>query len=39
MTFLVDMSLSPGLGGFLSDAGFAAVHWSKVGPGDALKSQ
>ncbi len=35
MKFLVDMNLSPGWVSFLSDAGFAAVHWSEVGRGDA----
>jgi hypothetical protein len=35
MKFLVDMNLSPSWVSFLADAGFAAVHWSKVGRGDA----
>jgi predicted nuclease of predicted toxin-antitoxin system len=35
MKFLVDMNLSPSWVNFLCDAGFPAVHWSKVGSGDA----
>ena len=39
MKFLVDMNLSPAWVGFLVKAGFAAVHWSDIGPGDATDSQ
>jgi predicted nuclease of predicted toxin-antitoxin system len=35
MKFLVDMNLSPKWVGFLVEAGFEAIHWSNVGPGDA----
>jgi predicted nuclease of predicted toxin-antitoxin system len=35
MKFLVDMNLSPSWVNFLRDAGFAAVHWSMIGEGDA----
>jgi predicted nuclease of predicted toxin-antitoxin system len=35
LKFLVDMNLTPRWTAFLSDAGFAAVHWSAVGRGDA----
>ena len=35
MKFLVDMNLSPSWVGFLVQAGFEAIHWSNVGPGDA----
>jgi predicted nuclease of predicted toxin-antitoxin system len=35
MKILVDMNLSPGWIDFLVEAGFEAVHWSKVGAGDA----
>jgi predicted nuclease of predicted toxin-antitoxin system len=35
MKILIDMNLSPGWVEFLVDAGFEAVHWSQVGPGDA----
>jgi predicted nuclease of predicted toxin-antitoxin system len=39
MKFLVDMNLSPAWVGFLVEAGFAAVHWSDIGPGDAADSE
>lgn len=35
MKILVDMNLSPGWVDFLVEAGFEAVHWSKVGASDA----
>lgn len=35
MKVLVDMNLSPDWAEFLTAAGFQAVHWSNVGPGDA----
>jgi predicted nuclease of predicted toxin-antitoxin system len=35
MKFLIDMNLSPSWVGFLIEAGFNAVHWSTIGPGDA----
>jgi predicted nuclease of predicted toxin-antitoxin system len=35
MKFLIDMNLSPAWIGFLIEAGFEAVHWSTIGPGDA----
>jgi predicted nuclease of predicted toxin-antitoxin system len=38
MKILIDMNLSPRWVGFLVEAGFEAVHWSKVGPGDAHDS-
>jgi predicted nuclease of predicted toxin-antitoxin system len=36
MKFLVDMNLSPDWVKFLAESDFEAVHWSDVGPGDAL---
>jgi predicted nuclease of predicted toxin-antitoxin system len=39
MKFLVDMNLSPGWTEFLIEAGFEAVHWSKIGPVDATDSE
>jgi predicted nuclease of predicted toxin-antitoxin system len=39
MKFLVDMNVSPTWIGFLIGAGFEAVHWSHVGPGDAPDSE
>ena len=38
MKILVDMNLSPGWVDFLIAAGIEAVHWSKVGAGDANDS-
>jgi predicted nuclease of predicted toxin-antitoxin system len=35
MKILVDMNLSPGWVGFLTEAGFEAVHWSAVGASSA----
>ena len=35
MKILVDMNLSPIWVDFLIEAGYEAVHWSKIGPGDA----
>ena len=35
MKLLVDMNLSPAWVRFLAEAGFDAVHWSQVGPGNA----
>ena len=35
MKIVVDMNLSPRWAKFLADAGYEAVHWSQVGPGDA----
>jgi predicted nuclease of predicted toxin-antitoxin system len=35
MKFLVDMNLSPNWVEFLIRAGFEAIHWSDIGPGDA----
>jgi predicted nuclease of predicted toxin-antitoxin system len=35
MQVLVDMNLSPGWVGYLTEAGFEAIHWSDVGPGSA----
>lgn len=35
MKILVDMNLSPAWVGFLVEAGYEAVHWSKVGAADA----
>ena len=39
MKILVDMNLSPGWIDFLVKAGIEAVHWSKVGPGNASDSE
>lgn len=39
MKILVDMNLSPGWVAFLAEAGFEAVHWSKIGSGDATDSE
>jgi predicted nuclease of predicted toxin-antitoxin system len=39
MKFLVDMNVSPTWVGFLVEAGFEAVHWSQIGPGDARDSE
>jgi predicted nuclease of predicted toxin-antitoxin system len=36
MKFLVDMNLSPGWVGFLAESEFEAVHWSEVGPSNAV---
>jgi len=35
MKLLVDMNLSPDWVGFLAEAGFESIHWSKVGPANA----
>lgn len=35
ISLLVDMNLSPRWVGVLGAAGFTAVHWSELGPGDA----
>jgi predicted nuclease of predicted toxin-antitoxin system len=35
MKVLVDMNLSPNWVRFLAEAGFEAVHWSKVGSTNA----
>ena len=35
MKILVDMNLSPGWVDFLAGEGIEAVHWSKIGPGNA----
>jgi predicted nuclease of predicted toxin-antitoxin system len=35
MRFLVDMNVSPAWVELLNEAGFDAVHWSQIGPGDA----
>jgi predicted nuclease of predicted toxin-antitoxin system len=32
---LIDMNLSPRWAGYLSNAGFEAVHWSSLGPRDS----
>jgi len=37
MKVLVDMNLSPDWAGFLAEAGFEAVHWSKVGSKSATE--
>lgn len=39
MKVLVDMNLSPDWVRFLAEAGFEAVHWSKVGPTRATDSE
>ncbi len=39
MKFLVDMNVSPTWVGFLIEAGFEAIHWSQIGPGDAPDSE
>lgn len=39
MKIVVDMNLSPRWAKFLADAGYEAVHWSQVGPGDASIDQ
>jgi predicted nuclease of predicted toxin-antitoxin system len=39
MKFLVDMNVSPTWAGFLVEAGFEAVHWSQIGPGNARDSE
>lgn len=39
MKLLVDMNLSPRWTPFLSDAGWEATHWSKVGEADASDSE
>lgn len=39
MKLLVDMNLSPRWISFLSDAGWEATHWSKVGKADASDSE
>jgi len=36
MKLLVDMNLSPAWVPYLAERGFEAVHWSAVGPPDAL---
>lgn len=38
MKILVDMNLSPSWVDLLIEAGFEAVHWSKVGASDAIDS-
>ena len=38
MKFLVDMNVSPGWVDFLTEAGFEAVHWSRIGAGNARDS-
>jgi predicted nuclease of predicted toxin-antitoxin system len=35
MKFLIDMNLAPRWAGWLSEAGFEAVHWSQIGAADA----
>jgi predicted nuclease of predicted toxin-antitoxin system len=35
MKVLIDMNLSPRWLGALTGAGFEAVHWSALGPGNA----
>jgi len=35
MKFLIDMNLAPRWTGWLSQAGFEAVHWSEIGAVDA----
>ena len=35
MKLLIDMNLSPRWAGYLSNAGFEAVHWSSLGPRDS----
>lgn len=39
MKVLVDMNLSPGWVDVLADAGFEAVHWSKIGPASATDAE
>lgn len=39
MKLLVDMNLSPRWVELLNEAGFGAVHWSAVGPYDALDAE
>ncbi len=39
MRFVVDMNLSPAWVAFLRQAGFEAVHWSKVGEREASDRQ
>jgi predicted nuclease of predicted toxin-antitoxin system len=39
MRLIVDMNLSPRWVGLLTDAGFEAVHWRDLGPGNAPDSQ
>jgi predicted nuclease of predicted toxin-antitoxin system len=38
MRILVDMNLSPRWIEFFAEAGFEAIHWTKVGPNDARDS-
>ncbi len=35
MKILVDMNLSPRWKNLLTQAGFEAIHWSEIGPGNA----
>jgi predicted nuclease of predicted toxin-antitoxin system len=35
MKVLIDMNLSPRWTAILAQAGFEAIHWSKIGPGNA----
>ncbi|SRR5581483_3868483 len=39
MNLLIDMNLSPRWVTYLAAAGFKAVHWSAVGPGDASDAE
>ncbi len=39
MKLLVDMNLSPAWIPFLAAEGFAATHWSTIGPANALDSE
>jgi predicted nuclease of predicted toxin-antitoxin system len=39
MKFLIDMNLPPSWVGFLTEAGFEAVHWSSIGADDASDSE
>jgi predicted nuclease of predicted toxin-antitoxin system len=38
MRVIIDMNLSPSWAQFLQSSGFDAVHWSDIGPIDALDS-
>jgi predicted nuclease of predicted toxin-antitoxin system len=39
MKLLIDMNLSPSWAVFLGQSGWAALHWSSVGPADARDSE
>lgn len=39
MKLLIDMNLSPSWAVFLGESGWAALHWSSVGPADARDSE